>query len=876
MKEMSKAYDPSSVEDAIYAAWEKSGFFNPDTLPGKRARSFSIVLPPPNVTGILHLGHAVMLAVQDLMIRFERMRGAKALWLPGTDHAAIATQTKVEKLLKEKTGKTRHDLGREAFLREVEKFVNESKDTIHRQIRKMGSSCDWSREAYTLDEPRTLAVRTVFKMMHKDGLIYRGNRIVNWCPQCASTLADDEVEYKPAKEKLYWIKYGPFVLATSRPETKLGDTAVAVHPDDPRYKKHVGKKYMIPGVLGEFEVVVVADPVVDMKFGSGVIKVTPAHDFTDFEIAQRHGVTMRQVIGEDGKMMPNTGKYAGMTTAEARAEIVKDMDKVGLIEKIEDYDHNLSVCYRCEHVIEPLPKLQWFINVTKEFPFRQSKRAPIKGLKNGQKVTLKKLMQHVVRTEQIEIIPDRFVKTYFHWIDNLRDWNISRQIWFGHQVPVWYRGTETHVGVEPPKGEGWTQDPDTLDTWFSSGLWTFSTIGWPKATKDIKTFHPTSVMETGYDILFFWIARMILMTTYALGEVPFRTVYLHGLVRDEQGRKMSKSLGNIIDPLDVAKKYGTDAVRLSLLIGTAPGADSRVWDEKIAGYRNFTNKLWNIARFILGTRDRLSAIPYTLSPKTLADRWILGRYAAVVKSVTSKLERFEFSSAGEELRDFTWNEFADWYLEISKIQKNEGILSHILDGLLRLWHPFMPFITEAIWEESGGKNLLMIEAWPVGKGKADAKTQRDFALVQDVVSAIRNIRADYRVPPSKTVDAIVSAGMQLGLLRNQSELICHLARISTLTVEQKAGKPVGAVGAVVRDMEVFVPLSGMFDLEKGKARLKHERDDLAKYVSALQLKLEDAKFTGRAPALVVESERTKLAEAKERLSRTETQIASIK
>ena len=559
-----KAYDAKKYEDKIYKAWEKSGLFSPKIIKGKKP--FVISMPPPNATGQLHLGHAIMLALEDIMIRYNRMQGTPSLWLPGTDHAAIATQNKVEKLLAEK-GITRQDLGREKFLEEVRKFVKNSQGTIRNQIRKMGSSCDWTREKYTMDSDLSEAVSTVFKMMYEDVLIYRVDRIVNWCPRCSSTLADDEVEYKEENGKLYWLKYGPFTLATTRPETKLGDTAVAVHPKDKRYKDMIGKKYMIPGVLGEFEVTVVADEAVDPEFGSGAVKVTPAHSFTDFEIAQRHGIPVKKVINEEGRMMENCGKYACMTTTECRKAILNDMDKMGLLLKVEDYLHKLSVCYRCGTVVEPLTSKQWFIDVNKK----------IKRLNNK---SLKKKSLEVVKNGSIKIIPPRFDKIYFHWMENLRDWCISRQIWWGHRIPVWYckKCGKEFVGGESVKtttklkidnhtkctkcgSNEFKQDPDTLDTWFSSGIWTFSTLGWPKKTEDYKYFHPTSVLETGYDILFFWVARMILMTTYATGQIPFENVYLHGLVRDKNGEKMSKSKPETcIDPLDMIEKYGTDAV----------------------------------------------------------------------------------------------------------------------------------------------------------------------------------------------------------------------------------------------------------------------------------------------------------------------------
>lgn len=906
-----KAYEPKGVEDEIYAAWEKSGFFNPDNLPDadKRTETFSIVLPPPNVTGVLHIGHAAMLAIEDIMIRYARMQGKDTLWVPGTDHAAIATQTKVEKILmSEGYEDPRAELGREKFLERVRSFAQESHDTIVNQVRKMGSSIDWSREAFTLDEIRERAVRTVFKMMYEDGLIYQGHRIVNWCPHCHSTLADDEVEHEEKKGKLYWIKYGPFVLATTRPETKLGDTAVAVHPNDERYKDMVGKKYMIPGVLGEFEVVVVADEAVDPEFGSGAVKVTPAHSFADYETAERHGVAMKQIIDEDGKMMENCGKYVGLSTADAREAIVKDMEAMGLIDHVdEDYDLSLAVCYRCGNVIEPLPSKQWFIDVNKEFPLRLSERAPIRGLRDGESVTLKKLMQHVVRSKQIEIIPDRFDKTYFHWIDNLRDWCISRQIWYGHQIPVWYRKTEglknqgteepeIHVGVDAPEGDGWKQDSDTLDTWFSSGLWTFSTLGWPEQTSDFQKYHPTSVLETGYDILFFWIARMILMTTYALGEIPFEKVYLHGLIRDEKGRKMSKTLGNVIDPLDVIADYGTDAVRLSLVIGNTPGNDAKLSEEKIAGYRNFTNKLWNISRFVLSTVESVEVVE-SVDAKSLADKWMLSRLRSVRDKVTEHLDQYGFSQAGEELRDFTWNEFADWYLEIAKVQRNQDelksstdkILLYTLEQLLAMWHPFMPFVTEEIWKHLSGpsgpsdrdapegadKNFLMLHAWPEIRTAQDEEAEAEFEQLRDVIGSIRNLRAEYRIEPGKQVAVqLVSLDLEQ-VLNDQVEVIQTLARVRPIEIKATGEKPEGAAAAMAGAVQIYLPLEGLVDLAKEKARLSKELESAQRYLTSLDKKLTNKSFIDKAPEKLVSDIKEKHTEATERVGRIQGQLDSL-
>ncbi len=881
-KEIPKVYEPSKFEDSIYAAWEASGFFNPDNLPGKRKEPFSIVLPPPNVTGTLHVGHAIMLALQDLMIRFERMRGKLTLWIPGSDHAAIATQTKVEKLL-QKQGKRRYDLGREKFLEEVKKFAEDSRTTIRRQIRKMGSSCDWSREAYTLDEARSKAVRTIFKMMYDDDLIYRGNRIVNWCPRCASTLADDEVLHKPREAGFWTFKYSkdfPFAIATTRPETKLGDTGVAVNPKDARYKKYVGKTFEVDFAGAKLKLKIIADPSIDPKFGTGAVGVTPAHSQADAAIAERHGLESVQVIGEDGKMTPEAGEaFAGLRTAEARDKAINRLKDAGLLEKEEEIEQNVAVCYRCDSVIEPLQKLQWFINVNKEFTYRASGRAPIKGIRHGEKVTLKKLMRQVVESGEVKIIPERFVKVYFQWIDNLRDWNISRQIWFGHQVPVWYKQDEKaknkkiYVGVEPPNGALWTQDTDTLDTWFSSGCWTFSTLGWPKDNKDLRVFHPTAVLETGYDILFFWVARMILMSAYALGEVPFRHVYLHGLVRDEQGRKISKSLGNTIDPLDVSAKYGTDAVRLSLVIGTSPGGDSRIWDEKIAGFRNFTNKLWNISRYILGVIGE-GAVLANNAPKaeTTADKWILSRLGSVIKSVTLKLENFEFSGAGEELRDFTWNELADWYLEISKVQildskfqaSTKEILSYLLQNLLALWHPFMPFVTEAVWQQSFGarsKNFLMTEEWPLAGYEVDEDAVGEMESLREIITAVRNIRAEQKIEPKIKADITLLAGAGKKTFEGQKEIIKILARADNLSILAKGRKPAGAICAVVGKATVCVSLSGAKSPAKSK-KISADLKDAEAYLALLEKKIKNADFVKKAPKEIVQAEQAKYADQK--------------
>ncbi|MDD5043894.1 MAG: valine--tRNA ligase [Patescibacteria group bacterium] len=909
--ELPKAYEPQNYEDKIYEKWEKSGLFNPDVCVEKgfikkNANYFSIVLPPPNRTGTLHMGHAAMLAIEDIMVRYHRMKGERTWWIPGTDHAAIATQTKVEKILKEKKGQTRHDLGREKFLEEVKKFAEESHGTIVRQTKKMGSSLDWDSEAYTLDEVRSRAVRLVFKKMYDDGLIYRGNRIVNWCPRCHSTLADDEVEYKTQKAKLYTFKYDkdfPIRIATTRPETKLGDTAVAVNPKDKRYKKFIGKIFKANFCGRELNIKIISDESVDMNYGTGALGVTPAHSQIDFAMAEKNGLEVKKIIDEDGKMV-NAGEFSGLDVIAAREKVVEKLEAAGLLEKVEEVEQNISLCYRCEAVVEPLTSLQWFIKVNSKFKIQNSK---LKGIKSGQEVTLKQLMKHVVETDQIKIIPERFEKIYFHWIDNLRDWCVSRQIWFGHRIPVWQKGEEIYVGAEKPKGEGWIQDSDTLDTWFSSGLWTFTTMlekenfeqhktleDWIKNSPKIKEYHPTSVLETGYDILFFWVARMILMTTYVMGEIPFKEVYLHGLIRDEKGQKMSKSLGNVIDPLDMIKKYGADATRLSLVIGTGPGNDMKLSEEKVAGFRNFTNKLWNISRYILmpvdGRKKNVILIPSsrgeesnleTLLPLsgirmtklTLADKWILSRFNKLKEEYTKDLENYNFSQAGEKLRDFTWNEFADWYVEISKIEKGkDDVLVSILIDLLKMWHPFMAFVTEQIWQEMGMKEMLLVEKWPEqDKELIDEKAEKDFDLISNIIISVRNARAEFKIIPAEKLKIVFKKENKL--IKENEEIIKGLARLEAI---EFGAKPEKAIALVVGEMEFYLELGDAVDFRKEGERIKDELGNLEKYVKGLNAKLSNKEFVKKAPEQIVNQEKEKLEEAEGKLEKLNKQLESLK
>jgi valyl-tRNA synthetase len=717
-----KPYNPQETEPKIYQKWLDSGFFNPDNLPERHKTPYTIMMPPPNVTGILHMGHALMLTTEDIMIRYQRMLGKKALWLPGTDHAAIATQSRVEKDIYKKEGKNRYDLGREELLKKVTQFAKDSHDTITSQIKVLGSSCDWSREAFTLDEKRNLAVRTAFKKMYDDGLIYRGYRIINWDPKGQTTISDDEIVHEERDAKMYTFKYSkdfPISISTTRPETKVGDVAVAVHPEDARYSKYVGKEYDAVFCGVPIHIKIIADKAVEKDFGTGALGVTPAHSMIDWALAEKHNLPKIQIIDERAKMMVGGENIKGKKATEAREIIVEWLKSEGLLEKEETIKQNISTAERTGGIVEPLPKLQWFVAVNKEFTLPHSE---ISSIKSGSKTTLKEIMKKTVEDGQINIIPDYFGKTYFHWIDKLGDWCISRQIWYGHRIPVYYKGTEIYCEIDAPKEEGWSQDEDTLDTWFSSALWTFSTLGWPEKTKDLELYHPTDILETGYEIIFFWVARMIMMTGYNLGTVPFKTVYFHGTVRDAKGRKMSKSLGNGMDPMEVAKKFGMDAGRMALIIGTAPGTDSKISEDKIKGYKNFANKVWNITRFILENTKEEKVIE-NFDKYTEKDSGLIKERLDILADIAKDMDEYRFYMAGEKIYHYIWNNLADVILEDSKNVFNTGteeektsrkqFLLETLNIILKILHPFMPFVTEEIWGSlPDSKNLIMIENWP--------------------------------------------------------------------------------------------------------------------------------------------------------------------
>ncbi len=723
-----KPYNPTDIEGKIYAQWEESGYFNPDVCVEKgvtapNAETFSVVLPPPNVTGTLHVGHAYEDSLQDIVVRFQRMRGKKVVWIPGSDSAAIATQSRVEKNL-QKEGTTRHELGREELVRRVHEFAKSSENTILSQIRQMGASLDWSRYAYTLDDKRNQAVFTAFVRMYEAGLIYQGERIVNWDPKGQTTISDDEIVYQEEIAKLYYFQYGPFTISTARPETKFGDKYVVMHPDDTRFElfKH-GDQLEVEWINGPITATVIKDSAVDPEFGTGVMTITPWHSGVDWEIAERHSLKKEQVIDSYGKLLPIAGEFAGMKISEARDKIVEKMEQKGLLVRVDDhYTHNIATAERTGATIEPQIMKQWFIGVDRPFLIQHSE---IPGIASGSQTTLKAVMRASVESGAVDMPQEGFRKTYFNWIDNLHDWCISRQIWFGHRIPVWYRGSEVYCGMSAPVGEGWEQESDVLDTWFSSGLWTFSTLGWPDRTQDLQTFHPTSFMSPAYEILQLWVSRMILMSGFHLGQVPFKKVMIHGLVRAKDGRKFSKSLNNGIDPLDMVQKYGADALRMGLIVGAAIGSDIKFDEDKIKGYKHFANKLWNITRFVLENSDPgTKTESHALVP---ADEVLLDEFDALAHDITSDLEEYRLHLAAEKIYHYIWDRFASDILEESKnifrmgtpaeILSRRHILMHILCDSLKLLHPFMPFVTEEIWSSlpcasDGQSTFLMVAQWP--------------------------------------------------------------------------------------------------------------------------------------------------------------------
>jgi len=881
---MPKAYEPGKVEQKWYKFWLEKGYFKPGIDPKKKP--FVIIMPPPNVTGELHLGHALTATMEDILTRWHRMKDEPTLWLPGVDHAGIAAQVVVEQILA-KEGIDRHQLGREKFLERMWQWANSCRGAIATQHQRLGASCDWDREVFTLDEGPSRAVRTAFVHLYQKGLIYRGERIINRCPRCATALSDLEVEHKDITGHLYYVRY-PLVdnpedfitVATTRPETILGDTAVAVNPEDKRFKTMVGKKVVLPAV--NRVIPIIADEAVDPEFGTGAVKITPAHDPVDFEVAQRHDLPLINILNPDASMNENAGPYIGLDRFACRKAILSDLEKDGLLIKIEPHSHAVGHCVRCQTMVEPIASQQWFV---KAEPIAQP---AIKAVVDG----------------HITIIPQRFTKVYLNWMENIRDWCISRQLWWGQRIPVWYCRDcdELTVAVEDAHAcsrcasTNIEQDPDVLDTWFSSALWTHSTLGWPDDTDDLRYFYPTAVMETGYDILFFWVARMIMMGLADMDDIPFHTVYLHGLIRDEKGEKMSKIRGNVLNPIVLLEQYGTDALRFALSTGTAPGNDIKLAPSKLEAGRNFANKLWNATRFVIRSIEPGSIdmeIKQNLLP--LEDRWILSRLSRTVSSVTSLMDDFQFGEAQRQIHDFLWGEFCDWYIEFAKIRLRPDseppsplpVLVHVLEASLRLLHPYMPFVTEELWQNlkkylppsRQTTESIMVAAYPeVDATAIDRESEEVMELMIEIIRSIRNTRAHYKVESARWIEAYIFAGNLTSAITHHSEALQTLARarpITFLSQRQEASQGENALVLVLKEAEVVIPMESMFDLEAERKRLQKEIEESQAEMARLKARLEDSAFLAKAPAEVIDKERQKFYTLSDRLERLKQQILKL-
>ncbi|MBQ7573095.1 MAG: valine--tRNA ligase [Clostridia bacterium] len=871
---IAKTYNPAEFEDRLYNEWVEKGYFHAEV--DKTKKPFTIVIPPPNVTGQLHMGHALDETLQDILIRYKRMQGYSALWVPGTDHAGIATQIKVEEELRVKEGLTRYDLGREKFLERVWDWKNKYGSRIINQLKKIGSSCDWDRERFTMDEGCSKAVKEVFINLYNKKLIYQGSRIINWCPHCITALSDAEVEHAEQAGHFWHIKYpikdsdGYVIIATTRPETLFGDTAVAVNPDDERYKDLIGKKLILP-LVGR-EIPVIADEYVDKEFGTGCVKITPAHDPNDFEVGMRHDLEQIKVMNDDATMNSYAGKYEGMDRYDCRKAMIEDLKEQGLLVKVEDHSHNVGQCYRCGTTVEPIISKQWFVK-------------------------MKPLAQpaiDAVKDKMTEFVPEHFEKIYFHWLENIRDWCISRQLWWGHRIPAFYCDdcnemvvTKEDAPVCPKCGKPMRQDPDTLDTWFSSALWPFSTLGWPDKTEELDYFYPTSVLVTGYDIIPFWVMRMMFSGLEHTGEVPFKHVFIHGLVRDSQGRKMSKSLGNGIDPLEIVDRYGADALRFTLATGNAPGNDMRFYIERVEASRNFANKIWNASRFTLMNLDITENKLPDLSKLCLEDKWILSKYNTLVKEVTENLDKFELGIAVSKLYDFIWESFCDWYIELVKPRlfdkENETgktaqyVLTYVLSNTMKLLHPFMPFITEEIWQHLPHEGeSIMVSDWPVyNEAFSFTDEENTMAMIMASITAIRNHRANMNVPPSKRAKLIIVTD-KVDEFRQGTLFFERLASASKVVVQtDKAGIDDNAVNVVVPSAEVFMPLDELVDKEKELTRLNAEKKKLEGEIKRVEGKLNNPGFVNKAPQKVVDEEKAKGDKYREMLDKVLVAISNI-
>ena len=872
-KELSKVYDPHEVEGRIYQQWEENKCFA--GVRDAKKKPYTIVMPPPNVTGQLHMGHAMDCTLQDILIRFKRMQGYAALWVPGTDHAGIATQIKVEEELRVKEGLTRYDLGREKFLERVWDWKAMYGDRIVAQQKKMGASCDWDRARFTMDEGCSKAVRETFCELYEKGLIYKGSRIINWCPHCVTALSDAEVEYVDKPGHLWHMRYplsdgsGYLVVATTRPETMMGDTGVAVNPNDTRYQHLVGKTCLLP--LMNREIPIVADEYVEMDFGTGCVKMTPAHDPNDFEVGLRHNLDTIRVLDDNGVVNANGGKYEGMDRYAARKAVVADMEALGLMEKVEDYSHNVGTCYRCHNDVEPIISAQWFVKM------KPLAEAAIKVVEDG----------------ETRFVPDRFAKTYLNWMENVHDWCISRQLWWGHQIPVWYCDDCGHMTVtrddpdccEKCGSRKIHRDPDVLDTWFSSALWPFSTLGWPEKTEDLDYFYPTDVLVTGYDIIFFWVARMIFSACEQTKKPPFHTVFIHGLVRDDKGRKMSKSLGNGIDPLEIADKYGADALRFNLVTGNSPGNDMRFYTERCEAMRNFANKIWNASRFLMMnlTIDACQ-LPGKLE---LEDKWILSKLNTAIREITENMDRYELGVAAQKIYDFIWDDYCDWYIELTKTRlqgededskvRAQQVLCHVLTQMLKLLHPFMPFITEEIWQALPHEgDFLMLSDWPVADAALDfPEEEKAMELIMDAIRGVRTRRSEMNVPPSKKAHLTVATGERdifvLGV-----PFLKKLAYASEVTFAQPGTSPeAGSVTVVTHAAQISMPLAELVDLEKEKARMEKELKKNSDELQKLNTKLANPGFVNKAPEHVVKAEQERAVKLTELVAKLEEQLKTM-
>jgi valyl-tRNA synthetase len=882
LDEMTKAYEPAAVETKWYHFWLERGYFMPKT--GAAGPPFTVIMPPPNVTGELHMGHALTDTMEDIMVRWHRMKGEPTLWLPGFDHSGIAAQVVVERLLA-KEGITRQEMGREKFTERMMAWADQCRDAIRKQHQRLGASCDWTRERFTLDESPSRAVRTTFVRLFQQGLIYRGERIINWCPRCLTALSDLEVGHKDIKGHLYYLRYpladdsnDYIIVATTRPETMLGDTAVAVNPMDPRFRKFLGRKVRLP--LINRVIPVVADEAIDVSFGTGAVKVTPFHDPVDFEIAQRHCLERVNILEPGAKMNYNAGPYAGLDRFACRKAIIADLDSQGLLEKVEPYTHAVGHCDRCQTVVEPIASQQWFVRM-----------APLAGPALA-----------AVTSGQIKIVPEHFTKVYVNWLENIRDWCISRQLWWGHRIPVWYclNCNEMIAAVEPLAcctkcgSPNIHQDQDVLDTWFSSGLWPHSTLGWPEATADMRRFYPSSVMETGYDILFFWVARMIMMGLANTGTIPFTTVYLHGLIRDEKGEKMSKVKGNVINPLEMADKYGTDALRFSLSTGTAPGNDIKLAPARMEAGRNFANKLWNASRFVLKSLPAPGESNLSLAPELpVEDRWILGRLDQTVTGVTSLMEEYQFGEAQRIIYEFLWGDYCDWYIEMAKIRLRTPeassplpVLVFVLEKSLRLLHPYMPYITEELWQHlsiylprTQTNDSIMVATYPTADAaNPDVFAERIMSSLIEIIHAIRNTRAQYKVENNRTIEARIYGGeleTQLSLYRPVINAMGNVDPLIFLPQRQVPGLQDNLVVSILKETEVIIPIASMVDAALEIKRLDKEMAGMEAELARLAVRLGDPAFLGKAPPAVVAKEKDKAAEMTERLTRLKGQRAKL-